>query len=67
MFKRFISNNNDLFLVGGMIGILMILFAPIPTALLDFLIILNFSFALTILMHFRLCSWWRHCFVWRST
>jgi flagellar biosynthesis protein FlhA len=32
------------------IGILLILFSPIPTALLDFLIILNFSFALTILM-----------------
>jgi flagellar biosynthesis protein FlhA len=50
MFKRLIANNNDLFLVAGMIGILMILFAPIPTPLLDFLIILNFSFALTILM-----------------
>lgn len=50
MFKRLIASNNDLFLVGGMIGILMILFAPIPTSLLDFLIILNFSFALTILM-----------------
>jgi flagellar biosynthesis protein FlhA len=50
MFKRLLANNNDLFLVGGMIGILMILFAPIPTSLLDFLIILNFSFAMTILM-----------------
>ena len=50
MFRRLLANNNDLFLVGGMIGILMILFAPIPTSLLDFLIILNFSFAMTILM-----------------
>jgi flagellar biosynthesis protein FlhA len=50
MFKRFFKNNSDLALVGGVICILLILFAPIPTALLDFLIILNFSFALTILM-----------------
>lgn len=50
MFKRFIRSNNDLALVGGMIAILLILFAPIPTSLLDFLIILNFSFALTLLM-----------------
>jgi flagellar biosynthesis protein FlhA len=50
MLGRFIRNNDDLALVGGVIGILLILFAPIPTALLDFLIILNFSFALTILM-----------------
>ena len=50
MFGRFIRNNNDLLLVGAVIGILAILFAPIPTALLDFLIILNFSFGMTILM-----------------
>jgi flagellar biosynthesis protein FlhA len=49
MFER-VLKNNDLFLVGGMIGILMVLFAPIPPALLDFLIILNFSFAMTVLM-----------------
>jgi flagellar biosynthesis protein FlhA len=50
MLRRFIRNNSDLALVGGVIGILMILFAPIPTGLLDFLLILNFSFGLTILM-----------------
>jgi flagellar biosynthesis protein FlhA len=50
MFKRFFKNNSDLALVGGVICILLILFAPIPTGLLDFLIILNFSFAMTILM-----------------
>ncbi len=50
MLGRFLRNNNDLFLVGGVIGILLILFAPIPTSLLDFLIILNFSFGMTILM-----------------
>lgn len=50
MFGRILRNNSDLALVGGMIGILLILFAPIPTPLLDFLIILNLSFGLTILM-----------------
>jgi flagellar biosynthesis protein FlhA len=50
MFGRILRNNSDLVLVGGVIGILMILFSPIPTSLLDFMIILNFSFGLTILM-----------------
>lgn len=50
MLGQTLSKNTDLFLVGAVIAILMILFAPIPTTLLDFLIILNFSFALTILM-----------------
>lgn len=50
MLRQLFSRNSDLILVGTVIAILMILFAPIPTALLDFLIILNFSFALTILM-----------------
>jgi flagellar biosynthesis protein FlhA len=50
MLKQLVKNNSDLALVGGVICILLILFAPIPTALLDFLIILNFSLALTILM-----------------
>jgi flagellar biosynthesis protein FlhA len=50
MLRRFIKSNSDLFLVGGVIGILLVLFVPIPTSLLDFLIILNFSFGMTILM-----------------
>jgi flagellar biosynthesis protein FlhA len=50
MIRKIIGNNNDLFLVGGMIAILLVLFSPIPTSLLDFLIILNFSFGMTILM-----------------
>jgi flagellar biosynthesis protein FlhA len=50
MLGRLLKNNSDLALVGGVICTLLILFAPIPTALLDFLIILNFSLALTILM-----------------
>lgn len=50
MLGRIIRNNADLALVIFMVGILLVLFAPIPTTLLDFLIILNFSFALTLLM-----------------
>lgn len=50
MLRRFLRDNQDLALVGAVISILIILFAPIPTALLDFLIILNFSFGLTVLM-----------------
>ena len=33
-----------------MVGILMVLFAPIPPQVLDFLLIANFSFALLILL-----------------
>ena len=44
MLGRLIRNNADLVLVIGMVSILLVLFTPIPTALLDFLIILNFSF-----------------------
>ena len=40
----------DLVLVFAVLGILLILFAPIPALMLDLLIITNFSFALTILL-----------------
>ena len=50
MIGRFIRGNDDLLLVGAVVAILLILFAPIPTGVLDFLLVLNFSFALTILM-----------------
>jgi len=40
----------DLALVFAVVGILLILFAPIPSAMLDLLIIVNFSFAFTILL-----------------
>ncbi|NVJ62228.1 MAG: FHIPEP family type III secretion protein [Gammaproteobacteria bacterium] len=48
--KQFTQGKNDLFLVFGMIGILVVLFTPIPPQLLDFLLIANFSFALLILL-----------------
>ncbi|HEY2710725.1 MAG TPA: flagellar biosynthesis protein FlhA [Caulobacteraceae bacterium] len=50
MFKGIFKNNQELFVVVAVISILLVLFAPIPPMLLDLLIILNFSFALTILL-----------------
>jgi flagellar biosynthesis protein FlhA len=45
-----LGRNSDLVLAGAVICILLILFAPIPSMLLDLLIIVNFAFALTILL-----------------
>jgi flagellar biosynthesis protein FlhA len=50
MLGRFLDRNRDLTLVVGMIAILLILFAPIPPALLDLAIISNFGLGLTILL-----------------
>lgn len=50
MFKGLLGRNQDLFLVVAVLSILLVLFAPIPPVLLDLLIIVNFSFALTILL-----------------
>ncbi len=50
IFQQFKGGKQDLFLAIGVVGILMALFTPIPAGLLDFLIILNFSFALVILL-----------------
>jgi flagellar biosynthesis protein FlhA len=47
---KFLDNNKDLFLVVGIISILLILFSPIPPVLLDLFLIVNFAFALTILL-----------------
>jgi flagellar biosynthesis protein FlhA len=48
--RRFFGGQTELALVALLGGILLVLFAPIPPGLLDFLLILNFSFALTILL-----------------
>jgi flagellar biosynthesis protein FlhA len=50
MISRFFKENKEFGMVAGMLLILGILFAPIPTALLDFAILMNLGFALTILM-----------------
>jgi len=48
--KKFFGNNSDLALVAAMIGILIVLFTPIPPQLLDVLLMSNLSFALLILL-----------------
>lgn len=50
MTANFYQNNKDLILVFAVFAILIILFAPIPGPLLDLAIIVNFGFALTILL-----------------
>jgi flagellar biosynthesis protein FlhA len=50
LLRQFNTGKRDLALVLGMIGILIILFTPIPSALLDFLLVLNFSSALLVLL-----------------
>lgn len=50
MLGRLYRDNRDLILVGGLLAILTILFAPIPPAVIDLAITANFGFALTILL-----------------
>jgi len=50
MIGNVLRNNKDLALVAGVILILVILFAPIPPAMLDLAIITNFGLGLTILL-----------------
>jgi flagellar biosynthesis protein FlhA len=48
--QRFFGKHSDIALVLMVMGVLVVLFAPIPPGLLDFLILTNFSFALLILL-----------------
>ena len=48
--KRFFGRHSDIAIVLLVIGVLVVLFAPIPAALLDFLILTNFSFAFLVLL-----------------
>lgn len=48
--RKVFAGQSELVLVLMLAGVLMILFAPIPPQLLDFLLIANFSFALLILL-----------------
>ena len=50
MLKKAFGKHSDLVLVFGVIAILLVLFAPIPSQLIDLLIVLNFAFGLTILL-----------------
>lgn len=49
-FKSGLGNHADLILVLVVVSILMILFTPIPSALLDLLLISNFAFGLLVLL-----------------
>ncbi|CAM3743913.1 flagellar biosynthesis protein FlhA [Parendozoicomonas haliclonae] len=48
--ERMVGTRSELALVVAMLGILLVLFAPIPAALLDLLLLLNFSVAMLILL-----------------
>jgi len=48
--QRFFGKHSDIALVLMVLGVLIVLFAPIPAGLLDFLILSNFGFAFLILL-----------------
>jgi flagellar biosynthesis protein FlhA len=48
--RAFFGRYSDIALVVLVVGILAVLFAPIPPSLLDFLLLANFSFALLVLL-----------------
>lgn len=48
--QRFFGRHGDIAMVVLVLGVLVVLFAPIPSPLLDFLILTNFSFAFLILL-----------------
>ncbi|MBB3063482.1 flagellar biosynthesis protein FlhA [Microbulbifer rhizosphaerae] len=50
MLERTFGTKSEIALVVGVIGILVVLFAPIPSGILDFLLLFNFSTALLILL-----------------
>jgi flagellar biosynthesis protein FlhA len=50
MLRRILSGHSDMLMVLMVVGILTVLFVPIPSGLLDFLILVNVSFALLILL-----------------
>lgn len=50
MLQRFLVRHSDVAMVLMVLGILVVLFTPIPAALLDFLLLANFSLAFLILL-----------------
>lgn len=48
--RNILGRHTDVLLVALVLGVLTVLFAPIPAGLLDFLILANVGFALTLLM-----------------
>ncbi|OUS03239.1 flagellar biosynthesis protein FlhA [Gammaproteobacteria bacterium 42_54_T18] len=50
LLKQLFGSKSEVVLVTAMIGILLVLFSPIPAFVLDFLLIINFSFGLLVLL-----------------
>jgi len=48
--RGFLARNTDVAVVLAVLGVLMVLFVPIPRGLLDFLLLTNFSFAFLVLL-----------------
>ena len=48
--ERFFGRQSDVALVVLVMGVMVVLFAPIPPGLLDFLILANFGFAFLVLL-----------------
>ena len=48
--SQWLAGNRDIVMVLVVMGVLIVLFMPIPPAALDFLILANFSFAFLILL-----------------
>ncbi|MGC3998567.1 MAG: flagellar biosynthesis protein FlhA [Anaeromyxobacter sp.] len=48
--KRIVGRHRDVAMVALVLGVLVVLFAPIPSGMLDFLILTNFNFAFLILL-----------------
>lgn len=48
--RSFFGRHSDIAMVLAVLGVLMVLFVPIPKPLLDFLILANFSFAFLVLL-----------------
>ena len=48
--SRLFGRHGDVAMVALVLGVLVVLFTPIPPGLLDFLLLLNFSFAFLILL-----------------
>ncbi|WP_444925663.1 flagellar biosynthesis protein FlhA [Microbulbifer sp. ANSA003] len=49
-FERLLGSKSELALVLGVFGILVVLFTPVPSAVLDFLLLFNLSMAILILL-----------------
>jgi flagellar biosynthesis protein FlhA len=49
-FRKAFGSQSDLYLVILVLGIMVVLFSPIPSPVLDFLLLLNFCFAMLILL-----------------